>query len=72
MDEQKWTESGPIETARRDFESLRLRALRVTPVFWAGITRFVKLASSVGSLPLFTAMIGLFWRFAGFWRDFRS
>jgi hypothetical protein len=50
-DEQKWTASGPVETARRDLDVLRLRTLGLSPMFWTGMARIVGLGTRLGALP---------------------
>jgi biofilm PGA synthesis N-glycosyltransferase PgaC len=69
-DEQSWSASGPVETARRDLRALR--SLRVTPALWSGMTRVAKRLDGLDGLPFFAFALGLFYRLAEILRHPRS
>jgi biofilm PGA synthesis N-glycosyltransferase PgaC len=68
QDEQKWTASGPVATARQDMRNLRLRSIQMSSLFGTGMTRIVRFTGSLLGTPFFVFLIALFVRVQSLWR----
>jgi biofilm PGA synthesis N-glycosyltransferase PgaC len=66
-DKQQWTTSGPVKTARGDFESLRLRSVEFASLLGLTLTRAVRLAGALLGPMLIGLVLGVI-RLAESWR----
>jgi biofilm PGA synthesis N-glycosyltransferase PgaC len=73
-DEQRWDASGPVETTRRDLQSLRLRSLQVSSLLGTGMTRVSRATTGLAGVLFLVLLMVLGWmlKVQDFWRHLRS